>query len=95
VLTRGQRNDLMRHTEAPYVRRFKQLSWADAEDVYRRATPSERAAWWPLLVRKRVLALRQLSQAGIQDARTQQLLESLRSGISLDRPGEPLTVSAP
>lgn len=96
AITPTQRRQMIRQEgEPPYVTRFRQLSWSDAEQVYARANARERATWWPLLVRKRLLALRQLSVAGIHDERTQALLSAAQSGRPDGPPGQPIADVGP
>lgn len=92
AITAGQRKNILRSKDQPaYVARFKQLSWDDAEQVYARATPEERSAWWPLLARKRVLTLKQLRMAGVDDERVAALRAAIHQHHPDEPPGEPIT----
>ena len=86
ALTVGQfRRTVKERQEPQFVSQFRGLPWEQAEQVYAQGTPEERAAWAVLLQHKRLLALKQLRLAGVNDQRTEELVARIRGAQAVAR----------
>lgn len=79
ALSTGQFRRTVKDKQEPsFVSQFRGLPWEQAEQVYAQGTPEERAAWAVLLQHKRLLALKQLRLAGVNDERTAELAAKIQ-----------------